>query len=173
SLRVLIRDLCRVVRPDGADGLSDAQLLEQFVSRRDEAAFELLLWRYGPMVLGTCRRVLKHADDVEDAFQATFLALVRKADLIDTRQAVGGWLYGVAYHPALLARRRSADRSRHERQAPLRLVVAEGSALRTEDLRDVLDEEVDRLPEKYRLPFVLCCLQGRTNEAAARRLGRP
>jgi RNA polymerase sigma factor (sigma-70 family) len=171
--QALIRQLRRVVSPRGDDGLTDAELLDRFVSRRDEGAFELLMWRHGPMVLATCRRVLKHTADVEDAFQATFLALVRKADSIGKREAVSLWLYKVAYRTALLARSRSANRSRHEQRTLVRAEAGADRAALHDDLRVALDEEVNRLPEKYRLPVVLCCLEGKTNEAAARQLGCP
>ena len=91
-LRTLLHHLHRLSAP-GPGGLTDAQLLERFVAERDEAAFEVLVWRHGPLVYNVCRRVLGHADDVEDAFQATFLALVRKAAAIRNRAALGGWLY--------------------------------------------------------------------------------
>jgi RNA polymerase sigma factor (sigma-70 family) len=123
------------------------------------------------MVLATCRRVLKQNDDVEDAFQATFLTLVRKADSIGTREAVSGWLYQVAHRTALLARSRSVTRARHEQHAGAAPQSA-GGAL-PDDLAAALDEEVNRLPEKYRLPVVLCYLEGKTNEEAARELGCP
>src|SRR5947209_20429021 len=97
------------------DDLSDSRLLEQFIHRRDEAAFATLMERHGPMVLGVCRRVLHDAQDAEDAFQATFLVLVRRAASIRQRAAVGGWLYQVAYRVALRARARAARRPAHER----------------------------------------------------------
>src|SRR5438105_12288248 len=91
QLRTLLHHLRKIVNPPTPGGLSDAHLLERWVSRRDEAAFELLLWRYGPMVFSVCRRLLRHPQDVEDAFQATFLVLVQKAASIGKRQAVGSW----------------------------------------------------------------------------------
>src|SRR5688572_7613225 len=96
----LIRSL-RPLAGSASAGLSDAQLLERFVTTRDEAAFELLLWRHGPAVLGVCRRLLRHAQDAEDAFQATFLTLARKAGAVARREVVGSWLYRVAYRVAL------------------------------------------------------------------------
>src|SRR2546423_4475006 len=94
----------RMLSPRYASGLTDAQLLERFIAQRDEAAFESLMWRHGPKVLGVCRRVLRHEQDAEDAFQATFLVLVRKAGSIRRSASVGGWLYRGAYHPAGRAR---------------------------------------------------------------------
>src|SRR5438445_3670381 len=98
----------RHLRAEHGGGLLDAELLERFATLRDEAAFEVLLWRYGPMVLSVCRRLLRHEEDIEDAFQATFLALVRKSGSITKREAVGSWLYKVAYRVALDARMLSA-----------------------------------------------------------------
>jgi RNA polymerase sigma factor (sigma-70 family) len=153
--------------------LTDAQLLENFVSRRDEASFEVLVWRHGAMVLSLCRRVLHDRHEAEDAFQAAFLVFARKAGSIGKRQAVGGWLYRVAYRVALRLRARAARRG--AREAPAEDLPARDSAdeVLWRDLRPVLDEAIDRLPEKYRVPFVLCYLQGHTNEEAAEQLGCP
>jgi RNA polymerase sigma factor (sigma-70 family) len=171
-LRTVIDSLRRAVDSRGAGALPDAELLERFAAGRDQAAFELLLWRHGPMVLGICRRVLRHDQDSEDAFQATFLTLVRKAGSVARREAVAGWLARVAFRVALAARAEAAKRpaatAGAEPPAP-----AGADDLVWRDLRPVLDEEVSRLPEKYRLPFVLCYLEGKTNEEAARELGCP
>src|SRR6266540_2687624 len=113
-LRTVLRHLRRVARTDVNAGPSDAHLLERFAAQRDEAAFELLVWRHGPMVLGVCRRVLRHEPDTEDAFQATFLALLRKAGSIGKRAPVGSWLYKVAHRAALTARAAAAA---HEQRA--------------------------------------------------------
>jgi RNA polymerase sigma factor (sigma-70 family) len=164
------RYLYRLLGHRRGHDLSDAQLLERFVAERDEAAFELLVWRHGPTVLGVCQRVLRNEQDAEDAFQATFLVLVRKAGSISKRQAVGSWLYRVAHRVALraLAGKRVAS------WVAVRDVPAEPApAPDWDDLRPVLDEEVNRLPEKYRVPFVLCYLEGKTNEEAAHQLGCP
>src|SRR5438270_3999102 len=114
-LGTLVRHLRRAVAPAEAVGLRDGQLLERFLRDRDEAAFELLLWRHGPMVLGTCRRLLRHAADVDDAFQATFLVLLRKARSLGRREALGAWLYRVAYRVALRARASAQRRAERER----------------------------------------------------------
>ena len=156
-----------VQRPGGGDR-TDGQLLESFLAHRDEAAFETLVRRHGPMVLGVCRRVLHNAHDAEDAFQATFLVLVRKARSVVPRDRVGNWLYGVAYRTALEARRAMTRRRTHEKQAGPKLVAAEE---RNDDWQPVLDQELSRLPEKYRLPVVLCLLEGRTRSEVARQLG--
>src|SRR6266852_9688970 len=104
QLHTLIRHIRKMVEPDGIGSLSDAQLLERFLNHRDEAAFEVLVWRHGAMVLSLCRRVLRHEQDAEDAFQATFLTLVRKAHSIGKRRAVASWLYKVAFRIALEAK---------------------------------------------------------------------
>jgi RNA polymerase sigma factor (sigma-70 family) len=150
--------------------LTDEQLLECFLSQREEAAFAALVRRHGPMVLGVCRRVLKNGHDAEDAFQATFLVLLRKAASVVPRAMVAPWLYGVAYRTALAARTAAAKRRVKERET----ARPEGVEDRTEwELRPVLDQELSRLPEKYRLPIILCDLEGTTRAQAARQLGWP
>ena len=174
SLRILVRRLRRATEPGGDAALSDAQLLERFVARRDDAAFELLVWRHGTMVLNLCRRLLGHDQDAEDAFQATFLVLARKAATIGKRRACASWLYKVAYRVALAARAEAAGRAARERRCPDDLPAAQASDdVVWRDLRPVLDEEVSRLPEKYRAVFVLCCLEGRTGAEAAEQLRCP
>jgi RNA polymerase sigma factor (sigma-70 family) len=169
SLAQQLRGLIRP--PDG--GLTDAQLLARWLAGRDEAAFELLIWRHGPTVLGVCRRLLRRAQDIEDAFQATFLVFLHKAGTIRKREAVASWLYKVAYRVA------SQARLQVSRQEPLdgRQVLASAApipdAAAWRDLRLVLDEEVSRLPLRYRTVLILCYLQGKTNEEAARELGVP
>ena len=160
-----------LIRKDGA-GLTDGQLLASFIATRDEAAFVALVRRHGRMVLGVCRRILRHEHDAEDAFQATFLVLARKAASVVPREAVGNWLYGVAYRTALEARTVNARRrgkERHVRDMPERAV---GSG-ELGELREVLDRELSRLPDKYRLPMVLCELEGRSRQEVARQLGLP
>jgi RNA polymerase sigma factor (sigma-70 family) len=169
---ILLRRLRRLADQSVHGGLADAELLERFVSHRDEAAFEVLIWRHGAMVLGLCRRMLRHDQDAEDAFQATFLTLVRKASSIGKRQALSSWLYKVAYRVALAARARSTKTV--PVLAGCDIPSRDGTnEILWRDLRPVLDEEVSRLPEKYRAAFVLCCLEGRTNDEAARALGCP
>ncbi|HTU93465.1 MAG TPA: sigma-70 family RNA polymerase sigma factor [Gemmataceae bacterium] len=159
-----------VLRHDGA-GLSDGQLLRSFLYRGDEAAFEALVRRHGPMVRGVCRRVLRNLDDADDAFQAVFLVLLRKASTLATREILGDWLHGVAYRTALKARSAAARRRMKEKQA-LRSEAIYDEEDRSEWL-PLLDEEVGRLPQKYRLPVVLCDLEGRTRKEAAQQLGWP
>src|SRR5262245_22056712 len=151
--------------------LTDGQLLGQFVTRRDETAFEMLLRRHGSMVLGVCRRVLHDRHDADDAFQATFLVLVRNAAAIAKRESVASWLYGVAYRIAVKARARAHRRSAQERHIPDIPRPDPVDDVLWRDLRPVLDEEVGRLPEKYRAPVVLCYLEGVAYAEAARRLG--
>jgi RNA polymerase sigma factor (sigma-70 family) len=154
--------------------MTDAQLLECFISRRDEAAFEALVWRHGPMVVGVCRRVLRHAQDAEDAFQATFLILVRKAAAIGQRQLLGNWLYGVAYRTALEARAKATRRRTRERQvSPMPEPEAADGADVGREVRPLLDRELNRLPDKDRIPVVLCDLEGGTRREVAQQLGIP
>jgi RNA polymerase sigma factor (sigma-70 family) len=167
------RYLRRMLGPRYASGLTDAQLLERFVAERDEAAFEVLMWRHGPKVLGVCRRVLGHDQDAEDAFQATFLVLVRKAGSIGNRQSVGSWLYRVAYRVALRAKVLATKRTARQRRITDVPAAEAASDLIGSELWSVLDEEVNRFPEKYRAAFVLCYLDGKTNEQAAQELGCP
>ena len=161
-----------IVQNQSALPTADAQLLARFVADRDEAAFASLVRQHGPMVLGVCRRVLHDLHDAEDAFQATFLVLARKASSIRKPELLANWLYGVAYRTALRAKGAAAKRQARERQvvnmpAPPR----EESSL--DELKRLLDEELSRLPDKYRLPIVLCGLEGKTNEEAGRLLGCP
>jgi RNA polymerase sigma factor (sigma-70 family) len=161
----------RKVSAGSGEEVPDALLLERFAVRRDEEAFALLLERYGGLVLGVCRRMLRQEQDAEDAFQATFLVLARKAGAIAKRASVGSWLYGVALRTSLKARTRSARRYR--REAELQDVPAPETTRATDgrELREVLDEEVNRLPSRYRVPVVLCYLEGKSCEDAARQLG--
>src|SRR5579883_557673 len=173
QLHSLIQHLRRTVSPRGEDALGDAQLLERWVRQRDEAAFEVLLWRHGPMVLSLCRRLLHDDADIDDAFQAAFLTLVRKAASIRRREALAAWLYRVAYRIAIRLRREAAERARREQSAIEVLISTDADEVGERDLRAVLDEEIDALPERYREAFVLCCLQGKTHAEAGRLLGRP
>jgi RNA polymerase sigma factor (sigma-70 family) len=153
--------------------LTDGQLLYRFAVRGDQASFAILVQRHGPMVLGVCRRILQHDQDTEDSFQATFAVLARKAANITKHDSVASWLYKVAYRIALRARAAKARRRTQEMQTPPRSCYHEFSDVIQCELRQVLDEEVQRLPEKYRAPILLCYLQGQTNEEAAALLHCP
>jgi RNA polymerase sigma factor (sigma-70 family) len=166
-----LRHLRRATQPAGADELADEELLACFVARRDEAAFEALVRRHGPMVLGVCRRLLRRSHDVEDAFQATFLVLVRKAGSIARPRLLGNWLYGVAYRTALRARVEAAHQQAHERQVSD--MAAQQVPAAESDVQALLDHELNRLPQKYRVPIVLCDLEDVPRAEAARRLGCP
>src|SRR5262245_4945493 len=156
-----------------AGAASDGQLLARFASRHEEAAFAALMGRHGPMVLSVCRRVLPHAADVEDAFQATFLTLVRKAGSIRKQSSVAGWLYRVAYHAAIRTRARTArDRAREGRPDD-RVAVQPTTEAAWRGIPEVLDNVQERQQEKYRAPLSRCYLEGQTHEEAAQQLGWP
>jgi RNA polymerase sigma factor (sigma-70 family) len=172
-LNEVLRDLHKLTDVARARDLNDGELLERFRVSREEAAFTVLVQRHGPMVWGVCRRILADPHDAEDAFQATFLVLVRKAGSIHKLGSVGSWLYGVACRVAVKARTRAATRRAQERRfvdMPRPDPVDERTWL---ELRAVLDEELSQLPEKYRAPVVLCYLEGKTHDEAARQLGCP
>jgi RNA polymerase sigma factor (sigma-70 family) len=152
--------------------LSDAQLLTQFVTARDEAAFAALVRRHGPMVLGVSRRILNHAQDAEDVFQATFLVLARRANAVVRRETVGSWLYRVAYRTAQEARTMRARRRAKEGQAAPR-PQPDVPPADLQDWRPILDDELGGLPEKYRAPIVLCDLEARSRKDAAQQLRIP
>jgi RNA polymerase sigma factor (sigma-70 family) len=169
----IIHHLRRAALLHDADDLTDGQLLERFLAAREEAAFEVLLRRHGPMVLGVCRRVLSNGHDAEDAFQATFLVLIRKGPSLLPRPTLGSWLHGVAYRTALKARAARWKRCVRERQAAAMSEARAPAEVRDHDLLLLLDRELDRLPARYRDAVVLCELQGKTREGAARQLGVP
>jgi RNA polymerase sigma factor (sigma-70 family) len=150
--------------------LPDGQLLERFARHHDEAAFTALVRRHGPLVLAACVRVLNDRHAAEDAFQATFALLARKAGSLKQPEAVGPWLYGVATRTALKARAREARRRACERRAAAARAVEQPDDVAWRDLRPVLDEAVGRLPDKYRIPFLLHHLEGLTVAEVARRL---
>lgn len=171
SLHPLLHYLRRLSGGPSAGGdLDDAQLLRRFQSDRDETAFTAIVQRYGAMVWALCVRRLGETSEAEDAFQATFLVLVRKASSLRGPELLGPWLHGVAYRTALKVRGQRARQAL--REAPL---SDQAATERPEqvwcDLRPVIDEEVNRLPEKYRRPVVLCYLQGLSSDEAAQRLG--
>jgi RNA polymerase sigma factor (sigma-70 family) len=169
----VLRDLCRFAGGEG-DDRGDSQLLRQFVAHGDGAAFAALLRRHGPLVFGVCRQILRAMQDAEDAFQATFLVLARKAASIRKQQSLPAWLHRVAVNIARTARSTAARRRLCERQA---VAMSDSSFVEAtpppDDWQPLLHEEVNRLPEKYRLPVVLCYLEGRSHPEAAARLGWP
>jgi RNA polymerase sigma factor (sigma-70 family) len=178
----LIHQLERLFQHGTAVGLSEGELLERFVRVHDESAFEALIARHGPMVLGVCRQLLRDPNDVDDAFQATFLVLVRKAGTLRQCELLGNWLYGVAHRVAMKSRAGSARRSA---RAPFGIEAIDqletsngytiGDSVPRPDPEPLpwLHEEVRRLPEKYRVPVLLCYFEGLTHEQAAARLGWP
>jgi RNA polymerase sigma factor (sigma-70 family) len=169
----IVRQVCRLVGTPDRPEWSDEQLLQRFLIDRDESAFRLLVERHGRMVLGVCRNVLRQHQDAEDAFQATFLILARNAAAIRKGTALASFLHGVAYRTSLKARRQRDKRRWHERRAAPRITAGSSpdmdGALR--ELQEILTEEVNRLPDKYRGPFVLCCLEGKSRQEAAAQLG--
>jgi RNA polymerase sigma factor (sigma-70 family) len=171
GLNRIIEHLHQVLAPPVEDDAADGQLLARFVAARDEASFEALVRRHGPLVLGVCRRLLRHTQDAEDAFQATFLVLARKAAVV-RRDAVVSWLYAVAYRTALEARTVNARRRARERQVG-EMPHPEVAATEVLDWRPYLEQELARLHESYRSAVVLCDLEGRSRKEAARLLGLP
>ncbi len=151
--------------------LTDTELLQRFTLRRDEGAFTALVQRHGRLVWDICHHVLHHAQDTEDAFQATFVVLAASAGKIRQQERLASWLHGVALRVALKARRDAARRRKHEKEASGMARKQEPPDLSWREVRCLLDEEVQRLPDKYRVPFILCVLEGHTLAEAARQLG--
>jgi RNA polymerase sigma factor (sigma-70 family) len=170
---IVLRQIDRLFRDGILGGLGDGQLLDRYRTRRDETAFEALVDLHGPMVLGLCRRMLRDPRDIEDAFQATFLVLVRKAPAIRDGNLLSSWLYGVAYRVARRARTQTLRRRGHEAPVAELEVAARPESTDRSEIDPVLDQELDRLPEKYRAPLILCYLRGRTHDQAAEELRCP
>ncbi len=173
QLRRVINTLREASAPADGAGLTDGQLLERYVRGREEAAFAALVRRHGPMVWGVVRRVLRGHQDAEDAFQATFLVLVRKAASVASRELVANWLYGVAYRTALKARATAARRQGREKQVTAMPEPPAGRQRLWDELEPLLDQELSRLPDKYRALLVLCDLEGKTRKEAARHFRVP
>jgi len=173
DLAVLLQSIRRTAAEVG--GVSDSELLQRFVASRDEAAFELLLWRHAGLVFGVCRRVLRDVHDAEDAFQATMLILARRAGRIRKQDALAGWLYKVAYHTSLTLRGKRARRLAQERRLAADVAAPSSLADAAEDqeIQAMLSHEVSRLPERLRSLIVLCYLEGKTVDQAAAQLGCP
>jgi RNA polymerase sigma factor (sigma-70 family) len=170
QLGPVIPHLVRLVSRN-AEGMSDAQLLQVFARDNDQVAFTAIVERHGRLVLSVCRHVLGHVQDAEDAFQATFLVLARKAPSIEKQSSLASWLYGVAYRMCIKAKRGAARRRAHEKNAGTPAATETPDELTWREAQAILDEEINRLPDKYRAPLVLCCLDGRSRMEAAEQLG--
>lgn len=153
--------------------LTDQQLLARFFQKKEDAAFEAIVKRHGPVVYGVCRRILSDTNDADDAFQATFLVLVRKGASLRQPGRLSSWLFGVANRTARKVRLQAALRTRSEKKASERPLPASVGDMTYDELRTILDEEIAELPEKYALPLVLCYLEGKTNAQVAKQLGWP
>jgi RNA polymerase sigma factor (sigma-70 family) len=171
QLAGVLRHLHRLANAPDNPEWSDEQLLRRFLADRDESAFRLLVERHGRMVLSVCRHVLRQQQDAEDAFQATFLVLARKASSIQKGTALASWLYGVAYRTALKVRSDACKRRLHEKRAGESGQTRAELDVAVRELQAILAEEVNRLPEKFRAPFVLCCLEGKSRHEVAAKLG--
>ena len=165
----LIQAVRKFARSEPADVLNDGQLLTRFLKDRDETSFQALVQRHGPSVLSLCRRMLGDAHLAEDAFQATFLVLARRAGAITRHESLGSWLYGVAYRVALKARQGASRRQIREQSYSSMFEPSEEK--NDPEMSEVLEQELQRLPEKYRAPLLLCYLEGKTKSEAARQLG--
>jgi RNA polymerase sigma factor (sigma-70 family) len=159
-----IRQLAGIER---ADDQTDVELLDRFVKYRDEAAFAAILNRHGPLVLSVCRNIVHESHDAEDAFQATFLVLVRKARSIRKSTALRSWLYGVAYRVAVRAKANQRKRRLHEEQGVDMEAAPTSATVDSQQIDLALHEEVYRLGEKHRLPILLCYFEKKTYEEAA------
>jgi len=169
----ILRYLRNLTAREALKAVPDAELLERFTAASDEAAFAVIVRRHGGMVLQVCRSLLANHADAEDAFQATFLVLARRARSIRKNSSLGSWLYGVAYRTALKARAANATRKRHEARAHSHAEVEAVDELTWREAQWILHQELARLPEKYRAPLVLCYLQGKRQDEAARTLRWP
>ncbi|QEL15694.1 sigma-70 family RNA polymerase sigma factor [Limnoglobus roseus] len=163
--------LCRHFTAAVSDTAADAELLARFTANRDEAAFAVLVRRHGPMVWGVCRNLLPNAADADDAFQATFLALVRGAKAVRKPEALGAWLHGVAVRVAHKLRRTAARRNLREKKAAVGEAVRPVADSRWDEVLAAVHEEVNRLPDGERTAFVVCCLEGVRQPDAAAQLG--
>ncbi|MCI0456279.1 MAG: sigma-70 family RNA polymerase sigma factor [Gemmataceae bacterium] len=173
ALNDVLRYLHGLFATEAGSDLSDGELLEQFRASREETAFAILVQRHGSMVMNVCARVLKNAHAAEDAFQATFLVLVRKSASLCNHRSLGPWLYGVARRIALRARAQESTRRDREGRAAKMPRAEVLDELTWKELRSVLDEEIGSLPERYRAPVILCYLEGKSHEQSARELGWP
>jgi RNA polymerase sigma factor (sigma-70 family) len=170
-LTAVLNHVRRLAADEALAVLPDQELLRRFADRRDESAFAEIVRRHGGMVLGVCRRVLRDAHAAEDAFQAAFLALARRPGAIRSQASLGGWLYRVAYRAAQRARYAAARRQAVERGAPARAGSDPQAELSWREVSEVLDAELQALPDGFRAPLVLCYLEGKTRDEAAQQLG--
>lgn len=173
AMQNVMRQIRRLVARPGPSGQTDEELLDRFVRLQDDEAFSTLVRRHWPLVLGVCLRLLHHRQDAGDAFQATFLTLVRKGHTIRQRGALASWLYRVAFRIALRHKARAANRESPESLGDVPVNNDPAVAAGWGELQPVLDQELQRLPPKYRAPMVLCYLEGKTYEEAASTLGCP
>ena len=169
----VLRYLHRICAEEAGGDLNDGELLAQFRASREQTAFAILVQRHGSMVMNVCVRVLKNAHAAEDAFQATFLVLVRKSASLCDHRSLGPWLHGVARRIAVRARIQESTRRDREGRAAKMPRAEFLDELTRQELRSVLDEEVGSLPERYRAPVILCYLEGKSHELSARELGWP
>jgi RNA polymerase sigma factor (sigma-70 family) len=169
NVSTFLRRLTRGMAAEALRDQPDRHLVEQLLAGRDEAAFEAVVRRHGPMVYRVCWRVLQQEQDTEDAFQATFLILAQRVHTVRRHASLASWLHGIAHRVAIKARARAATHRRHEQKALPRHVPPDEITWRK--VRDVLDAELQQLPEKWRLPLILCYLEGRTQDETAGQLG--
>ncbi len=165
----VVPDYERLLEPGTVAGLTERQVIARFVESGDPVAFEAIIRRHGPMVFSLCRQLLHDANDADDAFQATFLILVSKARTLRQPDRLGPWLYGVACRVA----RRARLQSRPQQPALDRPAPGATCPIEERETLDAIHDEIDHLPEKYRLPVVLCCLEGLSHDEAAAQLGWP
>jgi RNA polymerase sigma factor (sigma-70 family) len=169
----IFRAIRRIADGSADQYASDKDLLLRFVERRDEAAFTAVVRRYDSMVMGVALRVLRHHQDAEDVCQATFLLLAKKANIADWKDSVASWLYEVAHRLSLKALQSARRRTTHEGKVPPKTAPSALADISAQELQTILDEELSRMPERYRSSLILCCLEGRTRDEAARFLGIP
>src|ERR1700730_11237470 len=162
QMDTVIRYLRRAALRQDVAGRTDGQLLASFIDQKEEAAFYDLVRRHGPMVFGVCRRLVRNHQDAEDAFQATFLVLARKASSVRPRERVANWLHGVALRTAMKAKSMTAKRQGRETQGRQRPEPEAAQPNEWLDVQPLIDQELGGLPENYRLPIILCDLEGKT-----------
>src|SRR5205809_1194918 len=171
SLNGVLKHLRKAAAVQTYRGLSDRHLLERFVGARDEAAFTVLIERHGPMVHGVCRRALPNFHDAEDACQATFLVLARKAATVRKKTSLSSWLHGVACRVAAKLTRDHARRKSRERRVGAPALKDPAAEVSWREVQAILDEELQRVPDRYRAPLILCYLECMTRDEAAKQLG--